>query len=80
MPAFFPPEGVGSFVDAQVRRFTPKTITDLKSSNREPGKAGVKGVPFAGLTSRVKCDFTSPMVTALKETAFDISAELFHRV
>jgi DNA-binding IclR family transcriptional regulator len=46
MPAFFPPDGVGSFVDAQVRRFTPKTITDLKSLNRELRKAREEWVAF----------------------------------
>lgn len=108
MIAFFPPEAIESFLDAQVRRFTSKTITNLKSLNRELKKARKEGAAFcreemaagvnavgapifdhenrpvaavviAGLTSRVKCDFTSPMVTALKKTASDISAQLFHR-
>ncbi len=39
----------------------------------------VAAVVIAGLVSRVKCDPESFMVAALKKTACDISAQLFHQ-
>ncbi|MCX7858171.1 MAG: IclR family transcriptional regulator [Deltaproteobacteria bacterium] len=39
----------------------------------------IAAVVIAGLVSRVKCDINSPMVAALKRTAREISAQLFHQ-
>ncbi|MFH1950377.1 MAG: IclR family transcriptional regulator [Pseudomonadota bacterium] len=39
----------------------------------------VAAVVIAGLASRVKCDVGSPMITPLKKTASDISAQFFHQ-
>ena len=107
MLAFFDPEEIKGFLDTEMRRFTPKTVTDLDSLMQELKKAKKEGVAccrqemamgvnavgapifdhenkpvaglvIAGLTSRVKCDVRSPMVAALKKTASDISAQLFH--
>jgi IclR family transcriptional regulator, KDG regulon repressor len=39
----------------------------------------IAAVVIAGLASRVKLDMKSPLVVALKETAKEISAQLFHQ-
>lgn len=107
MIAYYDPDTVKAFLAMEMRRFTPQTITDLKTLRHELEKAKKQRVAFCreeisvgvnaigapifnhenkpvaaavivGLVSRVKCDMKFPMVTALKKTASDISAQLFH--
>ena len=83
-----------TITDRETLKFQLKKIRQLKVAFcREEMVVGVNtiGVPIfnhenkavaavviAGLASRIKCDPKSPMVVALKKTARDISAQLFH--
>jgi DNA-binding IclR family transcriptional regulator len=46
MLAFFDPDEIAGFLDTEMRRFTPKTVTDLETLRRELKKAKKEGVAY----------------------------------